>query len=72
MTQLIKASRFAVLLLVLWSLSACVAWLAPQVKTELVELRPGQYQLDKTHARLLFKIQHLGLSTYVGLSLIHI
>ncbi|ARD21487.1 YceI family protein [Shewanella japonica] len=47
-------------------LSSCVSWVAPNVKSELVALQRGEYQLDKNHAALLFKIQHLGLSTYVG------
>lgn len=57
-----------VLLVILTTLfvSGCVSWLAPNVKSELVELQAGEYQLDAEHAALLFKIQHLGLSTYVG------
>jgi polyisoprenoid-binding protein YceI len=47
-------------------LSSCVSWIAPSVKSELIELQAGEYQLDSQHAALIFKIQHLGLSTYVG------
>jgi polyisoprenoid-binding protein YceI len=47
-------------------LSSCVSWVAPNVKSELIELQAGEYQLDSKHAALIFKIQHLGLSTYVG------
>lgn len=48
-------------------LSSCVpAFLAPKVEVDLAELRSGQYSLDSSHASLLFKIQHMGLSTYVG------
>jgi len=47
-------------------LTGCVSWLAPKVESEVVKLRPGQYTLDKTHTTVLFKIQHLELSTYVG------
>jgi len=46
--------------------SGCVSWFAPTVKSELIELQAGKYQLDEEHAALLFKIQHLGLSTFVG------
>lgn len=46
--------------------SSCVSWIAPSVKSELIELQAGEYQLDSQHAALIFKIQHLGLSTYVG------
>ena len=47
-------------------LSSCVSLLVPTVNTEVVSLKAGQYKLDKAHATLLFKVQHLGLSTYVG------
>lgn len=40
--------------------------IAPKVKPGLVSLREGQYKLDPKHASLLFKVDHLGLSTYVG------
>jgi len=66
MKQCTKWLKLTGVLMLMLGLNACVAWLAPNVKTELIELKSGQYQLDKTHARLLFKIQHLGLSTYVG------
>ena len=47
-------------------MTGCVSWLAPKVESEIVKLRPGQYSLDKSHTTVLFKIQHLELSTYVG------
>jgi len=46
--------------------SNCVSWVTPSVKSQLIELQAGEYQLDSQHAALIFKIQHLGLSTYVG------
>lgn len=48
------------------ALSACISLLTPRVEPEVAKLKAGQYALDKTHASLLFKVQHLGLSTYVG------
>lgn len=47
-------------------LAGCVALLTPKVEVNLEKLKGGDYVLDKSHAALLFKIQHLGLSTYVG------
>lgn len=47
-------------------LSGCVSLITPKVQSDFVELKSGDYTLDKTHARLLFKIRHLGLSSYVG------
>ncbi|MBB1268950.1 YceI family protein [Shewanella sp. SR44-3] len=47
-------------------LSGCISLIAPKVTPELAALKPGQYKLDPNHASLVFKIEHLGLSTYVG------
>lgn len=47
-------------------LSACVALLTPKVESNFGELKAGAYRLDKSHASLIFKVRHLGLSTYVG------
>ena len=47
-------------------LSACVALITPKVETEVLKLRAGEYELDPAHSALLFKVQHLGLATYVG------
>ena len=47
-------------------LSGCIALLTPKVESNFAELKAGAYSLDKSHARLLFKVRHLGLSTYVG------
>ena len=47
-------------------LSGCVALITPKVEQSFDELKAGQYALDKSHGSLLFKVKHLGLSTYVG------
>lgn len=55
------------LVLVLSSCASIITPLiTPKVKTEITSLKAGQYSLDKSHAAVLFKVQHLGLSTYVG------
>lgn len=61
-----KSLSLALGLALCFTVSSCVSWLAPSVNTNLVTLESGQYKLDPNHAALLFKIQHLGLSTYVG------
>ncbi len=48
------------------ALGGCASVVRPNYRTELAELRPGQYTLDPTHAYLLFKADHLGLSKVVG------
>ena len=60
--RLIKLVVLATALL----LSSCSSLLMPTVETQVATLKAGQYKLDRAHASLLFKIQHLGLSTYVG------
>lgn len=48
------------------ALASCDRILTPDFNTEIQELRTGQYTLDKDHATLLFKVDHLGFSSYVG------
>ncbi|WP_144213391.1 YceI family protein [Shewanella donghaensis] len=65
MKKIINKPNLIALLAIL-SLTSCISWVTPTVEPELLELKSGQYQLDPNHAALIFKIQHLGLSTYVG------
>ena len=36
------------------------------METNLSELRSGEYQLDPRHATVLFKVDHMGFSKFVG------
>lgn len=56
--------KFALLLVCSTLLVSCDRLLTPE--TSIQELRAGQYTLDKEHATLMFKINHLGFSTYIG------
>lgn len=51
-------------------LSGCAqlatSFLKPNVTSMPAEISAGAYKLDPTHASLVFKIDHLGFSTYVG------
>lgn len=47
-------------------LVGCDQVVTPGFETSVQELRGGQYVLDKSHASLLWKINHLGFSTYIG------
>lgn len=40
--------------------------IAPNTKTELYNLCPGNYAVDKSHARVFFKEDYPDLSSYVG------
>jgi polyisoprenoid-binding protein YceI len=64
----IKVIRAKQLLLVsqLLMLSACGYLISPKVNTGINNLAPGSYQIDPHHTSLLFKINHMGLSTFVG------
>ncbi len=48
------------------TLVSCKALITPNSTTELYNLPMGNYSVDKSHTRVLFKVDHLGLSTYVG------
>jgi polyisoprenoid-binding protein YceI len=61
-----KYAKGCLILNVAMTLSGCVWLLAPSVSSKLEALRAGQYTLDKSHATLLFKVKHFGLSEYVG------
>jgi polyisoprenoid-binding protein YceI len=47
-------------------LSSCGSLIKPNVKTGIVQLEKGSYKLDQDHVAVLFKINHMGLSTFVG------
>ena len=47
-------------------LAGCGYLIKPTIKTGMVQLEKGSYQIDPTHASVLFKINHMGLSTFVG------
>lgn len=54
----------------LFFLGACTSVVAPlakpSVSQETAALRAGEYNLDQKHAALMFEIDHLGYSTYLG------
>ncbi|MBA3068318.1 MAG: YceI family protein [Hyphomonas sp.] len=60
----------AALLALAFSLAGCSslasAVLKPQVESAPVSVPAGDYALDTKHASILFKISHLGYSSYVG------
>lgn len=47
-------------------LASCSLLLMPEADTALGDLKAGNYQLDPTHTTVLFKVEHLGISTFVG------
>lgn len=48
------------------AVSGCGYFLQPDVKQGMINLEQGSYQLDPRHTTVLFKINHMGLSTFIG------
>ncbi len=55
---------FAILFFLL--LAGCAELIQPNLKTDIAEFKKGEYVLDKDHAALLFKVEHMGFSKFVG------
>ncbi len=47
-------------------LSGCSSLIQPNIKSGIFEIKQGNYQLDKKHATVLFKVNHLGFSKFIG------
>jgi len=47
-------------------LSACGYLIKPHVKLGIINLEKGSYQIDQSHTSVLFKVNHMGMSTFVG------
>ncbi len=60
------AGLFAVLALATGCTSLVAPLLKPDVKTELTQIKAGDWKLDPAHAALLFRINHLGYSDLIG------
>ncbi|MDA0689993.1 MAG: YceI family protein [Proteobacteria bacterium] len=61
-----KLGRFLVVLACAAVLVSCDRLLTPDQTSDITELRGGAYTLDSDHAALIFKINHLGFSTFLG------
>jgi polyisoprenoid-binding protein YceI len=44
-----------------------LAGLVPASAAKLAQAQPGHYAIDKSHAKIIFAINHLGFSTYYGI-----
>ena len=58
--------KYAVFIALVVTLSACGYLINPKVKAGIVNLQKGSYQIDPAHTSVLFKINHMGMSTFVG------
>jgi polyisoprenoid-binding protein YceI len=64
--KLLFKATAAAFMLVSAGCAALAPALAPKVNSDPTALRPGNYELDRNHAALIFKIDHLGFSNFVG------
>lgn len=55
-----------ILLFTLLIQSSCGYLIQPDVKSGMIHLEKGSYKIDPQHASVLFKINHMGMSTFVG------
>jgi len=61
-----KYRHLSIILVCSAFLVSCDRLLTPDFNTDITELRGGAYTLDPDHATLLWKINHLGFSTFIG------
>lgn len=61
-----KLARFSLVVASSVILVSCDRMLTPNFETSVQELRGGAYTLDKDHASLNWKVNHLGFSSYIG------
>ena len=58
--------RIIIIFVMTYSLMSCGYLLRPSLNTELKSVRLGSYAVDKAHTTILFKVNHMGFSTFVG------
>ena len=64
-----QCRSFVLLMVILGSvlvLSSCGYLIQPKIKKDIVLLEKGSYLADPQHTTVLFKINHMGMSTFVG------
>lgn len=61
-----SSSKACIVVVVCLLLVSCGTLIKPKVKSGIIQLEKGSYALDQTHVAVLFKINHMGLSTFVG------
>ncbi len=56
----------AIITLCAMLLTGCAKLIQPQLTEQLSDVSSGNYQLDNNHTAVLFKVNHLGFSSFVG------
>ena len=62
----ISLRKILVVILMVSLPSACGYLIKPKVHTGIINLEPGSYKNDPQHTSVLFKLNHMGMSTFVG------
>ena len=47
-------------------MAGCASLIKPRLAQELVSIKAGEYRLDKDHASIVFKVDHMGFSKFIG------
>ncbi len=61
--------KFLFFLGVVWVLSSCssiTALLTPNLTQNLRDVSPGNYRIDPSHSTVLFSVNHMGFSRFIG------
>lgn len=61
--------KLLLLLCVMFLLSSCsslAALLTPNLTQSLEDISPGNYRIDHTHSTILFSVNHMGFSRFIG------
>lgn len=58
--------RYFLIALIGGLLTGCGKLIQPNINDNPMTIRSGQYQLDPTHTAVLFKVNHLGFSKFIG------
>ena len=61
-----RYGKLVAIMLATTLLFSCSRILTPDQTSEVTEVRAGQYVLDPNHASLIWKLNHLGFSTFIG------
>ena len=64
--ETLMMQRLFALILISYLLTGCGELLQPDINTDPLTIRKGEYQLDPKHTAILFKVNHLGLSKFIG------
>lgn len=58
--------RLFLFLFVSFFINGCGTLIQPRINTDPTTIRAGEYQIDPKHTAVLFKVNHLGFSKFIG------